>query len=70
MDRITVDPHVCHGKPCVRGTRVMVSQILEMIAAGDTLDDVATAFPHVHREDVAAALLWAARRVEAQPTAA
>ena len=58
-DRITVDPTVCHGKPCIKGTRVMVSVVLDNIAAGETPDQISTAY-HLAKEDVQAALQYAA----------
>lgn len=58
-DRIVVDPAVCHGKPCIKGTRVMVSVVLDNIAAGEPADQIATAY-HLAKEDVQAALQYAA----------
>lgn len=58
-ERITVDPNVCHGKACIRGTRVMVSVVLDNLAAGESADDVAKAY-QITREDVHAALQYAA----------
>ena len=58
-DRIAVDPAVCHGKPCINGTRVMVSVVLDNIAAGETPDNIATTY-RLAKEDVQAALQYAA----------
>jgi uncharacterized protein (DUF433 family) len=58
-DRITVDPAVCHGKACIRGTRVMVSVILDNLAAMETPEAIAASY-HVQVEDVRAALQYAA----------
>lgn len=58
-DRITVDPAVCHGKPCIKGTRVMVSVVLDNIAAGDTTEQIVTTY-RLAKEDVQAALQYAA----------
>lgn len=58
-DRITVDPAVCHGKPCIKGTRVMVSVVLDNIAAGDTTEQIITTY-HLAKEDVQAVLQYAA----------
>ncbi|MHC9062595.1 DUF433 domain-containing protein [Nitrospira sp. CMX1] len=58
-DHIVVDPTICHGKPCIKGTRVMVSVVLDNIAAGETADHIATAY-HLAKEDVQAALQYAA----------
>ncbi len=59
QDHITVDPQVCHGKACIRGTRVMVSVVLDNLAAGETPDAIARGY-RITREDVQAALLYAA----------
>ncbi len=57
-ERISVDPLVCHGKACIRGTRVMVSVVLDSLAAGDTPDLIAREY-QVTAEDVRAALQYA-----------
>ena len=59
QERISVDPAICHGRACIRGTRVMVSVVLDNLAAGKTPDAIAAAY-HLTREDVQAALLYAA----------
>jgi uncharacterized protein (DUF433 family) len=59
QDHITVDPQVCHSKACIAGTRVMVSVVLDNLAAGESPDDIASGYG-VTREDVQAALLCAA----------
>jgi uncharacterized protein (DUF433 family) len=59
QDRISVDPNVCHGKPCIRGTRVMVSVVLDNLAAGEPEDAILTGY-HLDKEDLQAALLYAA----------
>jgi len=58
-DRITADPAICHGKPCIKGTRVMVSVVLDNIAGGETPDHIASTY-HLAKEDVQAALQYAA----------
>lgn len=58
-DRIAVDPKVCSGKPCIRGTRILVRNILGMIAGGYTIERVLQAHPELAREDVQAALEYA-----------
>ncbi len=57
---ISVDPKVCHGKPCVAGTRVMVSVILDNLAAGKTVEDITASYPSVSPEAVRALLAYAA----------
>ena len=54
--RLQIDPKICHGKPVVRGTRVMVSTILGALAAGDSMEAVIEDYPPVTGEDIAAAL--------------
>ena len=58
-DRIVVDPNVCHGKACVKGSRVMVSVVLDNLAAGEKPHDIATAY-RIDVADVSAALAYAA----------
>lgn len=60
LERISVDPRVCHGKACIRGTRVPVHLILEMLAAGEEVRGVLEAYPFLSREDVEAALEYGA----------
>jgi uncharacterized protein (DUF433 family) len=57
---ITVDPEVCHGKPCIKGTRVMVSVVLDNLAAGQTPEDIMGSYPSVGREAVQATIAYAA----------
>lgn len=59
--RITVDPAVCHGKPCIRGMRYPVESILEWLAAGMTIDEILDDYEDLEREDILAALAFAAR---------
>ena len=60
LDRIQVDPSVCHGKACIRGTRVMVSVVLANLADGMTADELLAEYPSLDLEDVRAALAYAA----------
>jgi len=59
-DRITVDPQVCHGQACIRGTRVMASVILDNLAAGIDAAEIMRSYPSVTTEDVQAAIAYAA----------
>ena len=59
-DRITVDPAILVGKPIIKGTRISVELILERVADGWTTEDILTAYTHITREDVLAALNFAA----------
>ena len=64
MDRIEVNPAICSGKPVIRGTRIMVRNILGMIAGGHTVDTIVTSYPELGREDVVAAVGYAADVIE------
>ena len=64
LDRITVNPNICGGRPCIRGTRVRVKDILEMLAAGMSREDILRDYPYLEEEDVAAALQYAARHLD------
>lgn len=57
---ITVDPEVCHGKPCVKGTRVMVTVILDNLAVGQTPEEIMESYPSVSREAIQASIVYAA----------
>ena len=59
-ERITVDPSICHGKACIKGTRVMVSVILDNLAANVTSDELLKSYPSLHQEDIQAAVSYAA----------
>jgi uncharacterized protein (DUF433 family) len=59
-ERISVDPAVCHGKACVRGTRIMVSVILDNVAAGVPRSEILASYPSIKSEDIDAALAYAA----------
>ncbi|MDE2181009.1 MAG: DUF433 domain-containing protein [candidate division NC10 bacterium] len=63
-DRISVDPTVCSGKSCIRGTRIMVKNILGLIAGGYTIEKVLEAYPELIREDVAEALNYASQVID------
>ncbi len=58
--RISSDPLVCHGKPCIKGTRIMVSVVLDNLADGATIPQVRKSYPSLKAEDVQAALAFAA----------
>jgi uncharacterized protein (DUF433 family) len=59
--RLQINPMVCHGKPVVRGTRVLVSTLLGALSGGDTIHDLLTDYPSIKAEDVAAALEFASQ---------
>jgi uncharacterized protein (DUF433 family) len=56
LSRITVDPEICHGKPCIRGLRYSVESILEYLAGGDSVEQVLAEFPDLERDDILACL--------------
>ena len=58
--RITVNPHICHGKACIHGTRILVSVILDNLAAGVSEEEIIHQYPALTREDIHAALAYAA----------
>ena len=64
VDRITVDPEICGGRPCIRGLRVRVKDILEMLAGGSTRAEILDDFPYLEDGDITAALEFAARAVD------
>lgn len=61
LDRITTDPAVCHGQPTIRGLRYTVESMLELLAAGMTVDEVLADYPDLERDDILAALEFGAR---------
>ena len=67
-ERITVDPNVCHGQACVKGTRIPVHQIIGMLANGDTIEDLLKEYPSLTRDDVLACLDYAASLAQEQIT--
>ncbi len=64
LDRITINPAICTGKPCVRGLRFPVSRLLGLLAAGETRESVLKAYPYLEAEDVDQALAYAAYLAE------
>jgi len=58
--RINVDPNVCHGKACIKGTRVMVSVLLDNLAAGQSVDEIIKSYPSITQQDLSACMAYAA----------
>jgi uncharacterized protein (DUF433 family) len=58
LQRISIDPGICFGKPCIRGHRIWVSLILDLLAAGATVDEVLHEYPQLTREDVLACIAY------------
>lgn len=61
LARITIDPAVCHGKPCIRGLRYPVETLLELLSSGMTIDEVLADYEDLERDDLLAVLAFAAR---------
>jgi len=71
LDYVVVDPTVCHGKACIKGTRIMVSVVLDNLAAGLSPDEILRSYPSLSREAIQAAIVYAAEltreRIVAMP---
>lgn len=63
IERITIDPEICHGKPTIRGLRYPVENMLELLASGMTIEELITDYPDLEREDFLACLEYAAKLV-------
>jgi uncharacterized protein (DUF433 family) len=60
LERITIDPGVCFGKPCVRGHRIWVSLVLDLLASGATVSEILKDYPHLEHDDVLACVAYGA----------
>jgi len=63
-ERITVDPEMCGGRPCIRGMRIRVSDVLDLLANGLTSDQILEQLPDLQSEDIFAWLTYASRRID------
>jgi uncharacterized protein (DUF433 family) len=61
LERITIDPEICHGKPCIRHMRYPVESILELLSSDMTIEEILADYEDLEREDILAALAFAAR---------
>lgn len=61
MDRITINPEICHGKPTIRGLRYPVETILELLSSGMTIEEILAGYEDLERDDILAVLAFAAR---------
>ena len=68
FERISINPRICHGQACVKGTRIPVHQIVRMLANGDTVEELLAQYPSLTRQDVMACLDYAAELAEEQVT--
>ena len=64
LQRITFNPEQCGGRPCIRGMRIRVKDVLEMLANGAAQAEILESFPYLEREDIEACLEYAARQVD------
>ncbi len=64
LDRITVDPAQCAGRPCIRGLRIRVKDVLELLASGATREEILQDYPYLEAEDIVATLEFAARQAD------
>jgi uncharacterized protein (DUF433 family) len=62
IHRITMTPDVCGGRPCIRGLRIRVKDVLDLLAAGATRDEILADYPYLEAEDITAVLEFAARQ--------
>ncbi len=73
LNRISINPQICFGKSCIKGTRIWVSLILDQLAGGLTIDELLTNYPHLVHEDILAAIAYGAEasreRIIPVPTA-
>jgi uncharacterized protein (DUF433 family) len=67
-NRITINPDICHGQACIKGTRIPVYQIIRMLANGDTIEDLLKEYPSLKRKDILACLEYSAALAEEQIT--
>jgi uncharacterized protein (DUF433 family) len=64
LDRITIEEGKCGGRPCIRGYRMRVTDVLELLAAGAAIDEILADYPFLEREDIFAAIEFAARQAD------
>ncbi|MFI5379540.1 MAG: DUF433 domain-containing protein [Tepidisphaerales bacterium] len=64
LDRITIDPLVCGGRPCIRGYRIRVTDILDLISSDASFDEILRDYPFLERDDILAAVSYAARQTD------
>jgi len=60
LERISVDPQVCFGKPCIKGTRIWVSLVLDFLSAGNSMEEVLAQYPQLKQEDILACIAYGA----------
>ncbi len=65
-EHIVANPEICHGKPTFKGTRIMIWQVLEMLAAGESAEDILESYPSLTKEHIKAALRFAVERLSGE----
>jgi uncharacterized protein (DUF433 family) len=68
LGRITIDPEICHGKPCIRGLRYPVETVLELLGSGMSSEEVLGDYPDLEQDDILAVLVYAARLAQVKRT--
>jgi len=68
-ERIETNPEICHGKPRIKGTRIMISLILEWLEEGKTFEEIIEAYPNLSNEDISAAIRYARKTLEEESSA-
>lgn len=63
LERITINPNICNGKPTIRGMRITVETILQFLSAGDTVEIILEAYPFLEKEDIQAAIAFALKNL-------
>ena len=58
LSRISIDPAICHGKPCIRGHRIWVTLILDFLASGTSIEELLVEYPGLHRDDILACIAY------------
>jgi len=64
LDRITIEEGKCGGRPCIRGLRIRVTDILDLLGAGASYDEILADYPDLEREDILASIAYAARQTD------
>lgn len=64
LERITIDPDICHGKPCIRGLRYPVEVLLELLSSGMTIDEILADYEDLEQQDILSALEFDARLIQ------
>ena len=64
LNRITIDANVCGGRPCIRGMRIRVKDVLDMLAGGASVEEILNDFPYLERDDIKASLEYAALQID------